>query len=173
MQRRTPTLLFLLLLIALFNLSTSAVIANCYLYSNSNTTCSLCEAGYYSTSSGTVCTAHDCSAMAQCSLCDSTSTCLRCSFGYELNGGRTACTKVPCNDSQCNLCLNSGANQCYSCASSYYVDSNYSCLLCSDTVANCTVCSYSSQLTCSTCVSGYYTSSATSCATCGSGQADC
>lgn len=83
MQRTSYRLLIVVVVIALLSLTVSTTtIANCYIYSNSNTTCSLCDAGYYSTSSGTVCTAHDCSSMPQCSLCDSTTTCLRCSFGY-------------------------------------------------------------------------------------------
>lgn len=174
-MRRTPAqLLLFLVFLYVLTPTTSTTIANCYIYSTSGTSCSLCNAGFYVTNSGGSCTAHDCSAMSRCSLCDSTSTCLTCNFGYQLNAPRSACTQITCADSSCNLCASASANQCYSCAVSYYVTNSHSCDLCSTNMAQCKVCSYASgNLQCDTCMSGYYTATATSCATCSSGQTNC
>jgi hypothetical protein len=167
--------LHLLFLVLLFTVIPTSVVAitNCYIYTASNASCSLCNAGYYITSSGAACTAHDCSGMSRCSLCDSTTTCLGCNFGYQLSANRTSCTQITCADSNCTLCASTSANQCYSCGVSYYVTSTYNCGLCSSDITNCQVCTYDGSLTCNTCVSGYYTDTSSSCATCDSGMTHC
>lgn len=165
-------LLFLVAL--LFCLSNQTVtINNCYKYSTSGTLCTICDAGYYITSSGASCTAYDCSAMTQCTLCESTTSCLQCEFGYYVNAGKTACVKYTCDDSNCETCSTSAANSCYSCLTSYYTDS-YVCQSCSANITHCDVCELASgSLTCSACASTYYTDTASSCALCSSGDVNC
>lgn len=82
MGRSSVPLLLFLLVLCLVLPTQNQTINNCYIYTSSNASCSLCNAGYYVTSAGQTCTAHDCSGMARCSLCDSTTTCLGCNFGY-------------------------------------------------------------------------------------------
>lgn len=173
MGKSSVQLLLFLLFVCVLIPSANSTIANCYIYTSSNASCSLCNAGYYITGSGATCTAYDCTGMSQCSLCDSVSTCLGCNFGYQLSNSRASCTQITCADSNCNLCATTSTNQCYSCGVSYYVTPTHTCTLCNSTITHCEVCTYVSSLTCNTCQSGYYTDSSTTCATCASGQTNC
>jgi hypothetical protein len=132
-QRNTLSIVFL---ITFTLVSVNATIPYCLTYSGSSSLCTQCQAGYYITGSGATCTAHDCSAINNCNLCDSTSTCLTCSFGYTTNTPRTTCSLYTCDDGQCSLCANTAANQCYVCAATYYVSNTYTCTSCS-TMSHC------------------------------------
>lgn len=71
--------IYLLLLIATLPiLSEATVIANCASMDNSGASCAYCNPGYQTLDNGISCTQIDCSAIAYCSLCDTTSTCLNC-----------------------------------------------------------------------------------------------
>lgn len=126
-MRRSSIILLLFLAVFFLLRPTHSTIANCYIYTSSNTSCSLCNAGYAVTNSGSTCTANDCSGMSQCSLCDTTTTCLNCNFGYSLSSDRSTCTKISCTDTNCSLCASTSANQCYSCNVASYVTTAHIC----------------------------------------------
>lgn len=164
-----------LLLLWLLSLTSATTINNCLVTSNSGSLCSQCDAGYYITSSGATCTAYVCSAMTNCTLCDSTSTCLTCTFGYTTNAGRTGCTKIVCNDGNCSLCSSTAADSCYVCAEGYYVTSTHTCSPCSSNATHCQFCEvdYASVFTCNACMDYYYTDTSSTCALCNSSDANC
>jgi hypothetical protein len=72
----------LLLVVVSLPLLANAAITNCASLDNSGLTCAYCNPGYQTLDNGTSCTKIDCSAMANCDLCDTASTCLTCQFGY-------------------------------------------------------------------------------------------
>ena len=111
----------LLLAFSLLSNPAQAAIANCAVMDNSGTICSSCNPGYQVANGGSSCVQVNCSAMANCQLCDTTSTCLNCDFGYELNLYKTACSKIVCSDSNCNLCSSVATQSCYGCLSHYFV----------------------------------------------------
>jgi hypothetical protein len=168
---KIPILLAVILLLTVYQ--TSAVISNCGIYANSGSTCTYCNPGYSVTNSGATCTAIVCSSMSECTLCDTTSTCLTCSFGYTPSSNRASCDKISCDDGHCDLCASTSANQCYSCAATYYVD-NYACTLCTNTISSCNFCELSnSNLICTACLSTYYTSTTTTCDLCSTSDSNC
>ena len=77
------TKLYLIVTLLCFPLLTSSTtIANCATMAPSGGTCTSCKPGYETKDNGVSCTAINCSAMANCDLCDTTATCLTCDFGY-------------------------------------------------------------------------------------------
>ena len=154
--------------------ATEETVANCLTHSQSGTLCILCNVGYYVDNSGATCTQRNCSTIGSCSLCDTNTTCVTCNFGYTLSGDRLTCTKTTCNDSNCDLCASTAANQCFSCVATYFVTSTFICDLCTTNITNCQYCTEDvGGLVCTACLTGYYTDSNVSCAVCSAGEANC
>ena len=123
----------------------STTVANCFIHTTTaNTVCSFCLPGYYVSNAGASCTAHDCSAMAQCDTCSSASSCLICQMGYALNAAKDACNKIVCAQASCTLCESTAANQCFRCSDTYYLNASRSCQLCSSNTISWATCQFNS-----------------------------
>ena len=126
----------------------------------SNSICTSCEKGYYTTKEG-ICAKYPC--YNQCVDCDS-KKCIKCDNYYELVDG--SCQKIKCYD-ECLDCISK--DFCYVCQEGYYAE-NGLCqkIRCSD---NCDSCKSSDY--CVQCKSGYYLNTKNACVICSKNCNEC
>jgi len=160
---------------------------NCQ-FCSSNSTCNLCEIGFYANggcsscdfhcqtcSSGTVClkclanslllpnfTCVTCfSLIVGCDTCLATNLCTICGFGFYSNAGNCIPCVVPILG--CLECSNS--SHCIQCEAGFYLNTTGLCIECSSLFSGCLICNYTSNQ-CLSCQSGYFINSTSQCNLC-------